>query len=187
MIVVSLLAIVGAMAVPTILSMLKGMRVSADARLVERELQTAKLRAVGANRAMRVRFNCPAAGQYRMVEVIGTPFVPAPEDADAQAAARCNQANYPYPDADRSWFSSPNYDGPTETLDWRVVFSSAQTLEFWPDGTVHYNAGGGSPWPVVPINAPITLQLQLATGTTTEKAATARRIQVNGIGKITLQ
>jgi len=32
-------------------------------RAIERELQTARMRAVSANRPMRVKFNCPADGQ----------------------------------------------------------------------------------------------------------------------------
>jgi prepilin-type N-terminal cleavage/methylation domain-containing protein len=185
--VVAILAILGGIAVPTITSMMAGMRVSSAARLVERELQTARMRAVSANRAMRVRFNCPAVGQYRLVEVIGTPSVPAPADADGQAATRCNETSYPYPDSDTSWFTAPNYDGPLNRLDSNVVFVAVRTLEFWPDGTVHADTGAGNPWPAVAPNAPVTLRLQQAKGTTIAKAATERRIQVNGVGKITLQ
>jgi len=187
MIVVALVAIVGAMAVPSILNMLTGMRVSSEARLVERELQTARLRAVATNRAMRLRFNCPTAGQYRLVEVIGTPTVPAPDDANAAAATRCGMTKYPYPDTNKDWFESPNNDGPLNRLDWRVVFTASQSLEFWPDGTVHADAGGGSPWPQIPVNQTVSITLQQAMGTTTQKAATQRQIQVNGVGKIALQ
>jgi prepilin-type N-terminal cleavage/methylation domain-containing protein len=185
--VMALMAILAAMAIPTITNMMAGMRVSADARLVERELQTARLRAVATNRAMRVRFNCPAAGQFRLVEVIGTPYVPAPHDADSAAATRCSLASYPYPDSNTDWFTSPNNDGPLNRLDRRVVFVATQTLEFWPDGTVHSSAGAGNPWPAVPSDTPVTLRLQQAEGSSTAKAATERRIQVNGVGKITLQ
>jgi prepilin-type N-terminal cleavage/methylation domain-containing protein len=186
-IVVALIAIVSAMTVPSILNMMTGMRVSSDARLVERELQTARLRAVATNRAMRLRFNCPTAGQYRLVEVIGTPTVPAPDDDSAAAATRCGTTKYPYPDTNKDWFESPNNDGPLNRLDWRVVFTATQSLEFWPDGTVHADAGAGSPWPQIPANQSVTITLQQALGTTTEKAATERRIQVNGVGKIALQ
>ena len=187
LIVVALVAVVGAMVVPSILNMMTGMRVSAESRLVERELQTARLRAVGTNRAMRVRFNCPSVGQYRLVEVIGTPSAPAPNDANAAATTRCGLANYPYPDTNREWFETPNNDGPVNRLDWRVTFAATQTLEFWPDGTVHADTGGGSPWAPIPDAQPVTIRLQQSEGTSTQKAATERRIQVNGVGKITLQ
>ena len=187
LIVVALVATVSAMVVPSILNMMTGMRVSAESRLVERELQTARLRAVGTNRAMRVRFNCPAVGQYRLVEVIGTPSVPAPDDANAAATTRCGLATYPYPDTNREWFQTPNNDGPVNRLDWRVTFAATQTLEFWPDGTVHADTGAGSPWAPIPDAQPVTIRLQQSQGTSTQKAATERRIQVNGVGKITLQ
>jgi prepilin-type N-terminal cleavage/methylation domain-containing protein len=183
--VMAVMAILAAMAIPTITNMMAGMRVAADARLVERELQTARLRAVATNRAMRVRFNCPAAGQFRLVEVIGTPTVPAPADADGAAATRCSLAGYPYPDSDTDWFTAPNNDGPLNGLNSRVVFAATQTLEFWPDGTVH--AGTGTPWPAIPADTPVTLRLQQAEGSSTAKAATERRIEVNGVGKIALQ
>ena len=186
-IVIALVAIVGAMSVPTILNMMTGMRVSSDARLVERELQTARLRAVATNRAMRLRFNCPAVGQYRLVEVIGTPTVPAPDDASAAAATRCGTTKYPETPAKKDWFESPTNDGPLNRLDWRVVFTATQSLEFWPDGTVHADAGGGSPWPQIPTNQTVVITLQQALGTSTQKAATQRQIQVNGVGKIALQ
>ena len=186
-IVVAIIAIIGAMVVPTILNMMVGMRVSSEARLVERELQTARLRAVASNRAMRLRFNCPAANQYRLVEVIGTPTVPAADDANGAAATRCGMTKYPYPDSNNEWFESPNYDGPLNALDPRVVFVATETVEFWPDGTVHYDTGAGNPWPKIPANGVVTIRLQQAAGSSVAKAATERQIQVNGVGKIALQ
>jgi len=186
-VVIAVISIVAAIAVPTILGMLTNMRVNAQARLVERELQTARLRAVGTNRAIRLRFNCPGANQFRLVEVIGTPSVPAPADDDAAAATRCDLTAYPYPDANRDWFQSPNNDGPLNELDPRVEFTATQTLEFWPDGTVHANTGAGSPWPQIPSNGMVTLRLQRKDGSTAQKTASLRQIQVNGVGKIQLQ
>lgn len=187
MLVVALVGIVGAMAIPMITNMMAGMRVSASARLVERELQTARLRAVSTNRPLRVRFNCPGAKQFRMVELLGTPSVPAPNDADSAAATRCGLSQYPYPDTNTDWFDVPNNDGPLNAVDSNVVFVSTTTLEFRPDGTVHVNAGIGNPWPAIPSNAPVSVTLQQANGSSTAKAATKRTITVNGVGKVTLQ
>ena len=50
---------------------------------LEREFQSARLRAVIANRSLRVRLNCPAAGYYRTVEVLGTA-------ADTRRIAACS-------------------------------------------------------------------------------------------------
>ena len=54
-----------------------------------------------------------------------------------------------------------------------------QTIEFWPNGTAHYDAGGGaSPWPMIPVAG---IQIRLV-----RKGITAS-ISVNGLGKIQLQ
>src|SRR5688572_25532724 len=85
MLVVAGIAVVGAIAIPTITNGLPEMKVGMSARAVERQLQMARLKAVSTNRPIRVRFNCPGAGQFRMVELIGTPSVPNAADADAVA------------------------------------------------------------------------------------------------------
>src|SRR5215213_5624244 len=77
---VALIAIVSAMAVPLLASVGESIKLGQATREVERELQTARLRAVTSNQPIRFRFNCPAAGQYRMTELIGTPAVPAGAD-----------------------------------------------------------------------------------------------------------
>ena len=59
--VVAIIGIVSAIAVPSMLGAMERVRLGQSAREVERELQTAKARAVVKGRAMRVRFNCPAA------------------------------------------------------------------------------------------------------------------------------
>ena len=52
---------------------------------------------------MRVRFNCPATGQMRVVEVTGNAAIDTAGD-------RCDLGAYPYPDTDAS--TAPNNDGP---------------------------------------------------------------------------
>jgi prepilin-type N-terminal cleavage/methylation domain-containing protein len=182
LLVVALIAIVGAMAVPSITNMLGGMKVGMSAREVERELQKARLRAVASDRAMLVRFNCPAQGQFRMVELIGTPSALAADDADAKAAARCSEANYPFPDPNPGVFDVPNHDGPVKRLDPNVQFVAATSLEFWPNGTVHLSDGTD-----IGTNAPVTITLQQKTGSSYAQASSKKTIQVNGLGKITLQ
>lgn len=188
LLVVALLATVGAMAVPAVTNSLDGMRVGMSAREVERELQTARLKAVSTNKPIRVRFNCPAADQYRRVELIGTPGSPTTSDGDGQAATRCSDTGpYRYPDMNQGVFDVPNHDGPLKRLDPSVTFATTRTLEFWPDGTVHANDGSGNPWPVVPDNAPVTITLQKKTGTSAAIAASLKTIEVNGVGKIQLR
>jgi prepilin-type N-terminal cleavage/methylation domain-containing protein len=171
--VVAIIGIVSAIAVPTMISAVDSTRLAQSAREVERELQIAKSRAVGKGRPIRIRFNCPDAGMYRITELVGTVSAPAPEDT---AVDRCSDAVYPFP-PDANPLTLPNLDGPVRWLTSTVTFGQVQTIEFWPDGTAHYDAGG-SPWQMIPV-AGITLTL-------TRKDVTST-ITVNGLGKIRLE
>jgi len=71
-------------AIPSI-RMSDRIKVDSAAREVQQELNAARLRAVGANRRLEVRFNCPSAGEYRIVE------------AGWGDSGRCDPVAYPYP------------------------------------------------------------------------------------------
>ena len=165
---------VSAMAVPAITNSFESQRLGIETRNVERELQIARLGAVQANQPILVRFNCPATGQFKRVELLGTVNTPSADDADSSAAARCN---YPFPAADKDLLTRPNNDGPIKTLNSKISFSQVQTLEFWPNGTVHVTSAS-NPWPLIG-STPVTLKL--TNGTSTEM------ITVNSLGKIQLQ
>ena len=168
------LAVIGtvsAMAVPQVFDAVDRMRLGMSLRDVERELQFARLKAVSTNRPMRVRFDCPSAGKLRVVELLGTPAVPDANDADA-VLTRCSETAYPYrpTGADQSRLTRPNNDGPIRTLYSGTTFTAKQTLEFWPNGTVHNTAG---------------TQINTVTLTLSRKSKT-KNITVNGLGKILL-
>lgn len=171
----AVIAIVAGMAVPLMTNASDSIKLGEAAREVERELQTARLTAVSANQPMRFRFDCPAAGQYRVVELVGTPSVPAATDS---AANRCGLDTYPYPAADNNPLTRPNHDGPLRYVDPSVSFSNVTTIEFWPDGTAHTNTGGTNPWPAIAGNG--TVMTLVRNGKT-------KTILVNGVGKIQLQ
>lgn len=175
MVTVGVFSILMAAALPTLQDMTSGMRLRQGLREVERELQTARLKAVTANRPIRVRFNCPVAGEYRMVEVIGTPTTPDTADT---ATNRCQESVYPSPAADSNPLTRPNHDGPTRRLHSRLAFGSAPTLEFWPDGSVHMQVGGENPWQTVS---------STGTAVTITKDTLVRTIAVNGLGKVQVQ
>jgi prepilin-type N-terminal cleavage/methylation domain-containing protein len=180
--VAAILAVISGIAIPQILTSSRQMKLSGAARQVERELQTARMKAVKSNRPMRVRFNCPAANQYRAVELLGSPQTPAANDDDSTAAARCSPANYPFPDNDPEFFAIPNNDGPVQTLPLEVKFGGVQTIEFWPDGSAHVQTGASNPWPAIdPAGVSLTI-LDVKYPSTMAKSIT-----VNGLGKITLQ
>jgi type II secretory pathway pseudopilin PulG len=172
---VAVIATVAAVSVPPVLTALRLVQLNAAARDVQSELQAARLKAVSANRPMRVRFDCPAVDQFRMVEVIGTPAAPDARDA---AANRCSETAYPYPAADQNVLTRPNDDGPVRNLKRDVAFTASQTIEFWPDGTAHADAGSGNPWPAI---APTGVTL------TVEYKTSTKSITVNGVGKVHIQ
>lgn len=168
-----IIAILAGLAVPLLQNVAASIKLGQAAREVERELQDARLQAVQTNQPMRVKFNCPTANSYRMVELVGTSSSPAAAD---NAADRCY---YPFPaDTDRNPLTRPNFDGPIRYLDPTVSFSVSTTIEFWPDGTAHTDSAGVDPWPVIG-GTPQDITLT--------RYGTTKTITVNGIGKIQLQ
>jgi prepilin-type N-terminal cleavage/methylation domain-containing protein len=172
--VTALVGIVSVIGMPLLGQISGTIELGEAARQVERELQSARMTAVSANQPVRVMFNCPAVGQFRMVELIGTPAVPNAADG---VIGRCSTTAYPFPAPDNNPITRPNNDGQLRTLSSQVTFTTVTTIEFWPDGTAHTNTGAINPWP--PIAAPGT-DIVLTRGTKT------RTILVNGIGKIQL-
>ncbi len=174
MVTITIMAIIMAGAVPGLIDVASSMKIGQGQRDVEVELQTARQMAVSHNRPIRVRFNCPVAGQYRIVELIGTPSVP---DVADSASDRCSDVKWPYPAADNDPITRPNVDGPVKQLPSNVAFGAASTLEFWPNGTVHQQSGTENPWLQVPTSG---------TAITVTKGTIVKTITVNGLGKIQL-
>ncbi|MBI1872554.1 MAG: prepilin-type N-terminal cleavage/methylation domain-containing protein [Acidobacteria bacterium] len=151
------------------------LHVRGAARIVQSELQAARHKAVATQRPIRVRFECPAPGQFRAVELIGS--VGVPDSADS-ATNRCSEASYPYPPADQNSLTRPNHDAPLRRLPADVQFLASRTIEFWPDGTAHLDGGAGNPWPMIgATEIAITVGNSLSTNT----------ISINGLGRIRLQ
>jgi prepilin-type N-terminal cleavage/methylation domain-containing protein len=173
---VAVIAIVAGAGLPLLFNAADAMKLGESTREVEREMQIARMTAVSSNQPMRVRFDCPSAGSYRMVELVGTPSAPVASDT---ATNRCALGNYPYPaDSDRNPLTRPNKDGPLRYLDPKVTFTNPTTIEFWPDGTAHTDTGGTNPWPAI-----------AGTGTTITltKGTKTKNIVVNGVGKVQIQ
>jgi type II secretory pathway pseudopilin PulG len=181
---IATLAIVATMAgiaVPALKNSVENRRLSIESRNVERELQLARLSAVSTNRPIRIRFNCPAAGSYRRVELIGSVNAPiSGHDADNVGDTRCNATTYPFPASDKDPLTRPNNDGPIQKLHSSVTFGSVQTLEFWPNGTVHVMTGATpSTWLPLMGTTPVTLTLV--------KGSSTKSITVNNLGKVQIQ
>lgn len=112
-----------------------------------------------------------------MVELIGTPSVPAAADSDGN---RCNELFYPYPAGDNEPVTVPNHDGPQRRLDPALRFDASVTsLEFLPDGSARMSNGAAGNWPVIPTTPPAKVILW--------KGDQSKTIEVNGLGKIQIQ
>jgi Tfp pilus assembly protein FimT len=172
----AVIATVSAIAVPQVIDAVGSMRLGMSLRDVERELQFARLKAVSTSRTMRVRFDCPSAGKFRVVELIGTSASPDANDADA-VSGRCSETTYPYKPtgADQSRLTRPNNDGAIRTLYSGATFTAQQTLEFWPNGTAHTACQAACDTSGTQINT-VTL--------TVSRNSKTKNITVNGLGKI---
>lgn len=177
----AIVATVGAVAIPQIKKSMDGQQLGIDVRNVEREMQAARLDAVKANQPIRLRFNCPEVGMYRRVELLGTVNAPTAnaDDSATNAVARCRtNGPYPFPAADRDPLTRPNNDGPVQRLNSQDAFLLVQTLEFWPNGSVHVDSNTAQMWPVIG-STPVKIRLN--------RGSTVKEIQVNGLGKIQIQ
>ena len=172
MVTIAVLSVIMAGALPALMNVADSMKLGQGQRDVYQELQSARLIAVSANRPIRIRFNCPAAKQYRLVELIGSPTTP---DVNDSASDRCSETKWQVPANDNDPVSRPNHDGAIRLLPSTVAFGAASTLEFWPDGTVHKQVGAENPWTQVPV---------AGTAITLTKGTTVKTITVNGLGKI---
>jgi prepilin-type N-terminal cleavage/methylation domain-containing protein len=155
-----------AIGLPTLLDLSESSKLSTATREIEREFQSARLKAVTSNRSLRVRLNCPAAGYFRTVEVVSA-VVDAAED-------RCVQSAYPFPAPDTDLATRPNYDGPIRVLGQGVTVTT-EVLEFHPDGTVYQ----------VVANARQNIAESVAV--TVTRRNKSRTVNINGAGRIVLQ
>ena len=91
------------LAAPSIITAIDDYKFNSEVQNVAATIRSARYKAVSSNVTLRLRFNCPATGQMRVVEVTG-------DSAIDSATDRCDTAAYPYPDPDAS--VAPNNDGP---------------------------------------------------------------------------
>ena len=163
LIVVSLIGILAAIALPVMKDVTASIKLNEAARMVEREMQDARLRAVSSNRLLRVRLNCPATGYIRSVEVLGT-------SADV-ASNRCLNNAYPFPAPDTDIMTRPNFDGPVRTLPAGATVSN-QVLQFRPDDNI-----------VAGVATTITTPVAV----TISRGGKSKTVTVNNVGKVQLQ
>lgn len=165
MLTVAVTATIAGLAVPLMGSVSNGIKLNEAARMVERELHDARIKAVSTNTPVRLRTNCPAAGYLRIVEVLGTAA-----DTDAN---RCLNTAYPYP-ADNDLMTRPNGDGPVRLLANSATVGT-ETIQFAPDGTATQVVAGV----LTAIATPVTI--------TVTRNGESRTVTINALGKVQLQ
>ena len=165
--VIALVALIAGIAVPAATNATEGMRLGMATREVEQQLQTAQMRAVSANRALRIRVNCPSQRQLRIVEVTGV----SATDLDGN---RCDDTLFPFPGPNDTDPATPSLDGPVRTLHPAVTLTGPD-LQFSPNGTTQQVVGGTAS----PITTPVAL--------TVSKDGETSTVVVNGLGKIDIQ
>jgi type II secretory pathway pseudopilin PulG len=126
LVVVGLIGILAAITVPTVTSAMKMNAVTSAGQMVASTIRAARYAAISTNRTVRVRFNCPSARAFRIVETIGT--------AADSSSNRCNNDAYPYPDPNAQVL--PDVDGPVMRLPGATSFAIAQDLEIDSNGRV---------------------------------------------------
>ena len=192
--VVAVIAIMAAVAIPGMQSEVAGLKLGIATRDVQSELQRARLKAVSSNSYMRVRFNCPVAGQFRMVEQIGSALATdAGDDTNGNSVTRCGDfTKYPYkatgPDQDR--LSKPNNDGPIRYLQSGITLTIAgipdptyPVVEFAPDGSALIPPSVACPanticWARVPNAGSVVITLSKGTQTKTVTVTSAGNVQM---------
>ena len=174
LVVISIFMIVAGITIPLAMTLTEQMRLNAAVRQVERDIQTARLKAVQLNRPLRVRINCPVVGRYRTVEVMGN-------DAVDNAGDRCDEARYPYPSPDDGDFTTPSADGPVQYLADGTAFTAMDplVLQFTPDGRTLQVVGG-----TVQMIGPSGVDVGLVRGTSSTHS---RTVNINGFGRITIR
>lgn len=156
------------MAIPQINNVLQSQRAGTAARQVERELQSARLKAVGTSHALRVKFNCPSAGQYRMLEITGV-------STTDNAGNRCSASAYPYPGPSDSLRSTPSLDSPVQNLPANTTVSATSLdIAFGADGAAYTFASG--------VATPLTADLVV----TVTRAGYSKTVTINALGRIKL-
>ncbi len=120
------------MSLPMVGGAMREYQMNSSTRQVAAEIRGARFTAVAKNRTMRVRFNCPGPGQFRVVEFTGNAGI----DNDQN---RCNEVNYPFPDPNPN--AAPNADGPVMYLNDDAAFGAIQDIQISTRGRVAPLAG----------------------------------------------
>lgn len=122
LIVMALIAIFAAMGIPTLQESTRRNAVWTASETIGTQIRQARLKAISRNKTFRVRFDCPAAGQFRVLEVTGNPTIDNATDRCSTTQTH-DSGVYAMP-ANVSYGSTP----PLLTVNSRGVFSSSGSI-----------------------------------------------------------
>ena len=154
-----------AVAVPAVSEAMRTYALNNARQSIVSAVRSARYTAVSKNRTVRVRFNCPSANEFRIVEVVGS-------GVDS-AADRCQSTAYPYPDKDAA--TAPDVDGPVMRLPQRTTFGTFQDIEIDTNGRM--TPLTGCP-PCTPASGSATIRVK--NGTNTRQIIITANGQISG-------
>lgn len=121
LVVMALIAILTAVAIPTLSESTKRNAIWTASETIGMQIRQARLKAISRNRSFRIRFDCPAARQFRVLEVTGN-------SAIDNATDRCSL----YQTHDSGVYAMPSNvtygTPPVLTVNSRGVFSSTGSI-----------------------------------------------------------
>ena len=134
LVVMGMMAAIAGIAIPTLAGSTARNAVWTASEQIGSQIRQARLKAISRNMSFRVRFNCPAAGQFRLLQVTGVAAID-------NAADRCS-TNQLYDSGIFVMPSNVSYNAtpPVLTVNSRGVFSSTAGIPT--TITVTYNGAG---------------------------------------------
>ena len=122
LVVVALIGILAAVGIPTVQESTRRNSVWTASELIGSQIRQARLKAISRNMSFRVRFDCPAVGQFRVLQVTGDPAID-------NAADRCTQQQT-HDTGVMVMPTSVSYGAtpPTLTVNSRGVFTSSTSI-----------------------------------------------------------
>jgi prepilin-type N-terminal cleavage/methylation domain-containing protein len=75
LVVMALIGIISAMAIPGLQESSRRNQLWTASEAIGSQIRQARLKAISRNKSFRVRFDCPAVGQLRLLQVTGTPAI----------------------------------------------------------------------------------------------------------------
>lgn len=118
LIVVALISIAAAMGIPTLQESTRRNAVWTASETIGTQIRQARLKAISRNKSFRVRFDCPSAGQFRVLEVTGNTTI---DNATSRCSTQQTHDSGVYAMPANVTYGAP----PVLTVNSRGVFSAS--------------------------------------------------------------